>query len=243
MKVYPQASQEQFQQVSPATLNDNTFNAIGQYNGQLDGQNIPVASINRNKFVPPTVTTTSPGNVKKITMLGQTQDYYFARRWNTEEDSENWYEYGNTYELTSNQRSSGWNTVGVINTDYKNLYLDFEAKEGSLNGCADINFRRGTDLIEDDTNVIQEIGVNNYVQWGVFCNGILIAETSRLFAQCFNVSLPFKLLCGSQNIRLELKWKLNYSNEWSQVDHPTDEVPRDNLEIFGLQVWVCNTKR
>jgi hypothetical protein len=243
MKVFPQASQEQFQQVSPSTLNDNTFHAIGQYNGRLDGQNIPVASIGRDKFKPPTVTTTNNGNVRKIEMFGQTQDYYMVRRWNTEEDGENWYEYGNTYALNASPRSSGWNTVGVINNDYKRVYLEFDAKEGALNGCADINFRRGTDLILDDNSVIQEIGLNNYVQWGVFCNQILVAETGRLYPQCFNVSLPFKLLCGSQNIRLELKWKLNYSNEWNQLPAKTESTPRDNLEIFGLQIWVCNTKR
>ncbi len=239
MKVFTQVGQKDLDQVKPENINDNTRQVVGEYNGKLDGQNFPVATVDKFKLTPSTLTSQSTANVFGFKHEGQTQDYHFVRRWNTYELGVSVHKPLFNFDLQNNSWSSGWNNLGDIDAVFNDLVLEFDAHSGTLNGCFDINFRHGFDVLEITAGSNQIRGEEWWSRWGLFCNDVLIAETSRVYPRLSNLSVPFKLFVGSQPVRLELKWQANNT----PPDTATVDTIMSRMEIYGASIWACNTKR
>ena len=121
MKVYTQQGQKRFDQVKPESINDNTQAVVSVYNGRIDGQNFPINTLDKLKFAPSSVTSISTANVYGFVFNGQTQDYYFVRRWNTYEGSVNIHLPLLSFDLNASNWSSGWNNL----RDIDNTFNDF----------------------------------------------------------------------------------------------------------------------
>lgn len=238
MKVFTQVGQKNHDQVKPENINDNTRTVVGEYNGRLDGQNFPVDTIDKLKLAPATLTSQSTVNVYAFKHVGQTQDYHFVRRWNTYEGSINVHLPLYNFDLQNNSWSSGWNNLEDIDVAFNDLVLEFEAESGTLNGCFDINFRHGVDVLDITQNNPEVFGDDWWSRWGLFCNDVLIAETGRMYPRLSNLSVPYKLFVGSQPVRLELRWQTNNTPPSASVD-----TPFSRMEIYGASIWACNTKR
>ena len=241
MKVFTQVGQKNHDQVKPENINDNTRTVVGEYNGRLDGQNFPVDTIDKLKLAPATLTSQSTVNVFGFKHVGQTQDYHFVRRWNTYEGSVNIHYPLVAFDLQNNSWSSGWNNLGDIDNAFNDLVLEFEAESGTLNGCFDINFRHGFDIIEDNNQDALPWSENWWSRWGIFCNDILIAETGRVYPRLANLSIPFKLFVGSQPLKLDLRWQTITTNPVDELS--VEDNPISIMEIYGASIWACNTKR
>jgi hypothetical protein len=241
MKVFTQVGQKNHDQVKPENINDNTRTVVGEYNGRLDGQNFPVDTIDKLKLAPATLTSQSTSNVYAFKHVGQTQDYHFVRRWNTYEGSVNIHYPLVAFDLQNNSWSSGWNNLGDIDNAFNDLVLEFEAESGTLNGCFDINFRHGFDIIEDNNQDALPWSKNWWSRWGIFCNDILIAETGRVYPRLANLSIPFKLFVGSQPLKLDLRWQTITTNPVDELS--VEDNPISIMEIYGASIWACNTKR
>lgn len=244
MKVYTEVAQKNYDQVKPESINDNTRLVVGEYNGRLNGQNMPVNALNQNKFIPPTGTDAVIIDVKELEWIGQTQSYYRVRRWNTYEDGINIHRPMESIDLNNFNWSSGWNNLTEVSTEFERFYIEFQANSGTLNGCFDINFRHGVDriLVEvEGEPSVQTFSEDWYTRWGLFCNDVLIAETGRCYPRLENLSIPFHLFVGTQPVRLELKWQtVNYN---ANEEFGYSPLPYSRLEIYGANIWVCNTKR
>jgi hypothetical protein len=241
MKVYTQVGQKDNDQVKPENINDNTRTVISEYNGKLDGQNFPVQTIDKLKLAPSVLTSQSTAKVFAFKHIGQTQDYHYVRRWNTYEGSKTIHQPLVTFDLQAENWSSGWNDLVNIDADYEGVVLQFDAKNGTLSGCFDINFRHGLDVITNSSGTDVAFGQDWWSRWGLFCNDILIAETGRVYPRLANLSVPFKFLVGSQPVRLELKWQTITTNP--EDDLGVDTNPSSIMEIYGASIWTCNTKR
>ena len=241
MKVFTQVGQKNYDQVKPENINDNTRAVIGEYNGRLDGQNFPVDTIDKLKFAPPTLTSQSTANVYGFKHEGQTQDYHFVRRWNTYEQGQDIHRPLVTFDLQNNSWSSGWNNISDIDAAFNDLVLEFEAKSGTLNGCFDIDFRHGTDMILNHQSTATIWSNDWWSRWGLFCNDILIAETGRVYPRLQNLSIPFKIFVGTQPVRLELKWQTINTSPNQELN--IIATPESYMEIYGASIWACNTKR
>jgi hypothetical protein len=242
MKVFTQVGQKNYDQVKPENINDNTRSVVGEYNGRLDGQNFPVETIDKFKLAPPTLTSVGALNVFGFKHVGQTQDYHFVRRWNTYEGGLNVHLPLYSFNLQSNDWSSGWNNLCDIDFTFNNLFLEFEAESGTLHGCFDINFRHGTDIMLDSSGELHQVWSNDWwSRWGLFCNDILIAETGRVYPRLENLSVPFKLFVGTQPVRLELRWQTVNTSPEQALGVGTQ--PISIMEIYGASIWCCNTKR
>ena len=239
MKVFTQVGQKNHDQVKPENINDNTRTVVGEYNGRLDGQNFPVDTIDKLKLAPSTLTSQSTSNVYAFKHVGQTQDYHFVRRWNTYEGSINIHLPLYNFDLQNNSWSSGWNNLEDIDAAFNDLVLEFEAESGTLNGCFDINFRHGFDVLDFTQNNPAVFGNDWWSRWGLFCNDVLIAETGRVYPRLSNLSVPYKLFVGSQPVRLELRWQTNNTPPTTT----TYDTPFSRMEIYGASIWACNTKR
>lgn len=241
MKVFTQVGQKDLDQVKPENINDNTRQVIGEYNGKLDGQNFPVSTIDKLKLAPPTLTSQSTAKIYAFKHIGQTQDHYFVRRWNTYEGSVNIHYPLVSFDLQAESWSSGWNDLVDIHADYQGLVLQFDAKSGTVNGCFDINFRHGIDVIADSSSADKAWSGDWWSRWGLFCNDILIAETGRVYPRLANLSVPYKIFVGSQPVRLQLKWQTITTNPKDELG--VDTHPSSVMEIYGASIWACNTKR
>ena len=240
MKVYTQHGQKRFDQVKPDSINDNTKSTIGVYNGRLDGQNVPVASIDNTKFIPCNVTSNNTADLYAFAWTGQTQDYYFIRRWqDLEETSDGIHKPLVFFNLLSDDWSSGWNNITEVDSTFSEFILNLNSQSGTLSGCFDINFRHGVD-VQEVSGVIYNIGMEWWTRWGLFCNDVLIAESGRVYPRLENLSIPFSISVGTQPIKLELKWQ-TVSTEDRPAGSTTDVI--NNLEIYGASIWACNTKR
>lgn len=241
MKVYTEVAQKNYDQVKPESINDNTRLVVGEYNGRLNGQNMPVNALNQNKFIPPTGTDVVITGVRKLEWIGQTQSYYCVRRWNTYEDSTNIHIPMENIDLNNFNWSSGWNNLTEVSSEFERFYIEFQANSGTLNGCFDINFRHGEDWLEyEDARYLYS--QDWYTRWGLFCNDVLIAETGRCYPRLENLSIPFHIFVGTQPVRLELKWQTVTSTLAELIPGYTG-TSRSRLEIYGANIWVCNTKR
>jgi len=239
MKVYTQHGQKRFDQVKPDSINDNTKSTIGVYNGRLDGQNVPVASIDNTKFIPCNVTSNNTADLYAFAWTGQTQDYYFIRRWqDLEETSDGIHKPLVYFDLQTEDWSSGWNNITEVDSTFSEFILNFNSQSGTLNGCFDINFRHGVD-VQTVSTVVHVVGMEWWTRWGLFCNDVLIAESGRVYPRLESLSIPFSISIGTQPIKLELKWQTV-----STEDRPAGGTePFGKLEIYGASIWACNTKR
>ena len=241
MKTFTQVGQNRFDQVKPENINDNTRVVIDQYNGRMDAQNMPTSIIDQDKLVAPTVTDAVVINCRETNWQGQTQSYFRVRRFNTTEKGVTYFFPDVVIDLNAIDWSSGWNNLTSMHSDYQNFFIDFTSNEGSLNGCMDINFRRGTDIVTPATGGNVEVGQDHWIQWGLFVNDILVCDTGRLYPRLENISIPFKILCGTQNIRVEIKFKTIFTQAAQKIS--SSNTQKNNLEIYGANIWVCNTRK
>lgn len=247
MKQFTEKSQSEFEQVKNININDNTKPVINEFNGKLDGQNMPVGAMSVEKLINPTATSTSTTKVYGFDWIGETQSYHVVRRNSPYEGVENpslpplEFRPILSFDLTNNAWSAAWNEAQELSSDWTDFSLEFKSTAGMLHGCADINFRHGTDIIDDKSNNHVEYGDEQWTRWGVFVNDVLVADTGRLSPRLENVLLPFKIPCGSQPVVIKLKWQTVALKPNSSLYNTPN--PKEVLEIFGLQLWCCNTWR
>lgn len=245
MKVFSQVGQKNLDQVKPENINNNTRKVVGEYNGKLDGQNVPVDSIDKLKLKPSSVNNNFAPNVHGFDFIGQTQNYHFIRRWKVLDSGSDIHTPLVNFDLHNNSWFSGWNNLTEIDSTFNNFALEFEAESGVLSGCFDVNFRHGTDRLkrrEDDLDFFESWSFDWWSRWGLFCNDVLIAETSRIYPRLINVSIPYKIFVGSQPVRLELKWQTIDTAPTASFSTQFDQV-KSSMEIYGAAIWACNTKR
>ena len=142
--------------------------------------------------------------------------------------------------------SSGWNKlVDYGSMDY--TFLEFDAQEGMLTGEAISDFHHGVDRIVyqsgsggDEVTIRVFFGFDWNTQWGVFVNDVLVAQTSTIFARRITATIPFKVPCGSQKVKIELKWKATTSDAIGTAYQGNPSRP---IDIYGAEIMCRNTKR
>lgn len=242
MKKFDKMAQRQFDQVKGETLYDNVKEQVSNYNGKLDGQNLPINSIDTDKLVPPVFTDTDTATTDAFTWVGETQAYYQVRRSNfLDNNIGNFSQPILTFDLNNEDWRAGWNNVVEL-TNYGNFFLNFQAKDGMVYGCADINFRHGYDITEEVGSGVGEVwGKDWWVRWGVFINDVLVAETGQTYPRLENLVIPFAIPVGTQDVRIELKFQTITTNVSLSGVYPL--VPESNLEVYALQIWANNQKK
>jgi hypothetical protein len=146
------------------------------------------------------------------------------------------------FDLQNNSWSSGWNNLSDIDADFNDLVLQFDAHNGTLHGCFDINFRHGVDMLLNDASLATAWSNDWWTRWGIFCNDILIAESGRVYPRLENLSIPYKIFVGQQPVKLELRWQTVNTNPEDALNVP-GATAYSRMEIYGASIWCCNTKR
>lgn len=245
-KHYTEKPSVRHQQTKSENLNDNITKTLGEVNGNLNSNNLPVDSLTFANFSNPICSETTSNATTTLKFEGATQNYHRVRRWNTFEDSNDMWVPVETINLQTANWSTGWNKlVDFGSMDY--TFLDFDAKEGMLTGCAVIDFHHGVDRIVyqsgeggDEVTIRTFFGNDWWTGWGVFVNDTLVAETSNIYARRITCNIPFKVPVGSQKVKIDLRWRAKTSDA---VGTAYQGNPSRPLDIFGAEIWVRNTKR
>ena len=247
-KVWTQLPIDQFEAVKPDTVNKNIEAYIGEFNGKLNGLNMPVNSVTIQKLkLPQPEEAFASGLVTKFNSVGSTQGYHFTRRTGTKEGSLDIWTPLATINLKVDNWSRGWNDIALL-TNWESFPMQFEAKEGMLVGCATIDWHHGTDMIEitvdgDATRV--QGGFQWWSEWGVFVNDVLVARSGFIYPKRHTTQLPFSIPCGSQPVSITTKWISNTGNLQPVSGYviATAKPHGTVFDIFGATIWCRNEYR
>lgn len=237
MKKFTEQINEQFGQVKPENLNENTNVWLNNWNGQLDSQNLPVNSIDRTKLVEPTSSKTTATSTF-LDWKGQTQNYAQVRFYSGDEGGIN--DWLSSYQilLKTDDWTTGWNRLSETISDF---YLITEAQEGMISGQFNINWWLGLNTFKDTGAASAAWGDDWWIRWGLFLNDNLIADTGNLYPREENTCVPFKVPVGTQKIRLDLRWKTITNNpDPTIMFDPTIDVS-GYIQILGANIWANNT--
>lgn len=251
-KVWTQLPIDQFEAVKPDTVNKNIEAYLGEFNGKLNGLNMPVNSVTISKLkLPQPEEPFVTGPVTKYNSVGSTQGYHFTRRTGVNEGGLDIWTPLSTVDLKVDNWSRGWNDVAQLSS-WESFPMQFEAKEGMLVGCATIDWHHGTDIVKvlEGGSVLPpdvvQAGFQWWTDWGIFVNDVLVARSGNIYPRRHTTQLPFSIPVGSQPVSITVKWMTNTGNlkgdgTWVVVSpaKPHGTV----LDIFGITIWTRNQFR
>jgi hypothetical protein len=241
-KTYQVIPNHQFGQVKSDNINGNITGVLDEWNGNLGSNNLPIKALTNAAFKDG-AGTTGFSLSRKATWTGQSQNYHRVKRWNVAEAGLNVWDVVESIDLGTSNWGKGWNPLENYGTFSEN-YLDFDAKEGMLVGCAVIDFFHGYNRVvyqgPNDETFRVFVGGEWWTQWGVFVNDTLVAETSDTFPRRETINLPFKVPVGSQKLKIDLRWKSITSDAIGTGFLGNPSTP---LEIYGAEIWVRNVYR
>jgi hypothetical protein len=239
-KTWAEKPNHDFMQVKSENLNSNIVGVLDEFNGNLGSNNLPVSALTNAHFKDGTGSTGFSLS-RKATFTGQGQNYHRVKRWNVAEAGLDVWEYVESVNLTVDNWGKSWNPLENFGTFSEN-YLDITAKEGMLVGCAVIDFFHGFNriLYGDDPVIRAFFGKSWWTQWGVFINDTLVAETGEVYPRRETINLPFKVPCGSQDLKIDLRWRTTTSDAIGTGFLLDPSTP---LEIYGAEIWVRNIYR
>ena len=241
MKVFRQQEPKTFDQVKPEALNDNTTTAINQYNGHLGCQTMPINTISNEKLVPPTssiVSSSASHFPTKYNWKGQTQSYNSVRQWTGVEGGINSYLANIQILLQLETWNSGWNNL-ASQPKYADFDLNIETQEGTLNGQMIVNFFHGVQCFSDGS-ANATFGEDWWTRFGLFLNGQLIADTGKAYPRGECLVVPWKVPIGTQTVNLSMRWQTISTGVLTGAGTFTAD-PSTYVEIYGAEVWACNT--
>ena len=228
--------------------NDEINQSVGELNGGLDQNNMPLDSVTRGQLVP-VVKTIIAGPPYQETFVMPSQDYHISE-WCA----------GGTVIIPVTEWQIGWNKFEQGNgNDKTGFVLDFVSSEGMLKGeaCIDMEMRISTYIYKYLVPDIGFVYVNDMKdkhtgEIGVFVNDTLVARTGPLWMACGRHSyvVPWSTPIGSGPCHVDVRWIVDFSNEQTTqaigtVNYQTLSFSPFTapLKIYNRIFWCRNEKR
>ncbi len=238
-KHYKKIPLKRYQQAKPDTFNKNMESSLAEFNGNLNGNNMPVDAIVNDNFLNPTIPESdfSGGGVVRKSSRVPSQAYYYSQKfgWDT---GDVW-----TPELSIDLKSDnwgrGWNRLDAYG-QFDDFPLQFKAKEGMLVGCAVIDWHHGINRVSSQQGGQLYVGGDWSTQWGVFVNGVEAARSGTIYPRRHTTQIPFSMPCGSQPVTIDIRFiaKTTLDNSSQFLGDPTTL-----LDIFGAEIYTRNVIR
>ena len=238
-KTFDEIPLGQNQQVKTSSLNTNIEKYLGEFNGNLDSNNMPVNALTTTELAVPIVpeTDVSAGGIYKRSSRTPTQAYHDV--WIASWDSSNIWTPVQSIDLKADDWRRGWNRLDSY-SQFQNFPLEFDAREGMLVGCATIDWHRGVNRknTNTDPSFTSFVGYDWWTEWAVFANNVPVARSGVIYPRRHTTQLPFSVPVGSQNIRLDIRFA-------TLTDRPAtfSGDPTTNLDIFSAEIFSRNIYR
>jgi len=230
-----------------APQNNEINQAVGELNGSLDQNNMPLDSVDRSKLIAPVVTVIAADPAQN-NYVYQTQAVYIAEKCTS------------TVSIPVTQWSVGWNAFEAAATsgDRTGFVLNFTAQEGMLKGEAVLDFENRQSyflyraLFPDDIINYQD-GANirdeHTGELGVFVNDVLVARTGPLWIACgrHTYTIPYATPVKSGPVKVDVRWLISYFNVFKVLFTDTLYFPGVNqvypVQVYSRQLWCRNQYR
>jgi len=240
MKTFTDIPIAQNQAVKPETVNNNFEKYLNEWNGNLNGNNMPVFSVQDDNVQGAKPAFTSIANVTKFFADLQTQGYYKVRRSSSFEGNTDVWTPILTLDLKTDDWSKGWNRLQYY-SGFEDFSLNFSSTEGMLVGCAIIDWQHGTDALLvnlDEINFSSARGHDWTSEWGVFVNDVLVGRTGVISPQRHTTEIPFSIPCGSQNIKIDVRW-ISVISDYNTLGQPHGS----EFVVYSAEIWCRNVYR
>lgn len=211
------------QAIKADDLNRELTDAARQFNGGIDQHQVPLEAIVRTKIAPPEVDYPETYTGTKST-YGASSSYHRSVKQSDDEDTPDV-----TIDPGEDDATAGWRSLwplrSVPTTD--GVVLELTAREGMIRGEFHVDVeRRLSYLRKNDTvggpDIWISIGKLNWLRFGVFANGSLIADTGLIYPRRTTVALPFAAPAPAGYCRIEAMFIQNTLFQIAEND-PTDE--------------------
>jgi hypothetical protein len=242
VKVWTDLPLHQNEATKPQTFNNNFEKVLNEFNGNLNGNNFPMYAVQTNDIANPGQATGFSGAVSGFEIELTSQGFYSIRRSSSFEGSTDVWTPILVLDLKTDDWSKGWNNLNYF-SGFSQFGLNFDAREGMLVGCATIDWAHGTDTLSATTGdppvSFQAVRGHDWVsQWGVFVNDVMVGRTGEIPPKRHTCSIPFSIPCGSQNIKVDVRWISSIS------DYNTSGAPHGTVfEVYSAEIWTRNVVR
>jgi hypothetical protein len=226
--------------VQPASLNFNLGKMLNEFNGNLNGLNLPVHSVASSHMQAPNAGLISSGAFDKFNVSLPSQAYHWTKVDNRNIGGTDIWTPLLRLNLLTDNWTKGWNRLSDY-SPFTAWNVQFDAFEGSLVGCATIDWGHGTDMIrqtEGGLTFNKAAGYDWWTEWGVFVNDVLVARTGQIPPRRHTVQLPFNVPIGSQPVDVQLKFMTNNS-----IVIGVDNSHGTEVDVFSATCWVRNVYR
>jgi hypothetical protein len=224
--------------------NDELNQSVGELNGSLDQNNLPLNSVDRTRLVAP-VQTVIVGPPAQVGYTYPSQSYYIAQVCNS------------TVSLPVTEWSMGWNSfeASASPSNRSGFVLDFEAQEGMLKGEAVIDFEHRQSYFlfvaarEDVSTYGALIKDQHTGELGIFVNDVLVGRTGPVYIACgrHTYIIPYATPVKSGPVHVDVRWLIDYKNVYKVFTSGTSYGIGVN-QIYPIQVrsrllWCRNQYR
>lgn len=226
-------------------FNSEIMGAVQEFNGQLDGHQLPLQQITASHIKQPTAST------QYINMDGTYSTYMTTQSYHQSEHT-----VGNTFaRLEYNnvlwQGGNAWIRLrDVLVDDSVNLggaQLTFNALEGMLVGCAVIDFFFDPGEYEFTNNVgtadrLIAFDEEYYIEWGVFIDDVCVSQSGLIWPRRMTLNLPFNAPVSSKLCKVDIRFKIVFADT---VDFPAgfNIFREQGMQYNGGNLWVRNQYR
>jgi hypothetical protein len=224
--------------------NDELNQSVGELNGSLDQNNLPLNSVDRTRLVAP-VQTVIVGPPAQVGYTYPSQSYYIAQVCNS------------TVSIPVTEWSMGWNSFEASSTpsNRSGFVLDFEAQEGMLKGEAVIDFEHRQSYflfvakLENVSTYGSLIKDQHTGELGIFVNDVLVGRTGPVYIACgrHTYTIPYATPVKSGPVHVDVRWLIDYKNVYKVFTSGTSYGIGVN-QIYPIQVrsrllWCRNQYR
>jgi hypothetical protein len=245
--------------------NEEINQSVGELNGGLDQNNLPLDSVDRDRLVPPVRTDilTSP---QQVNYVMPSQDYYLA------EQCLEFVDPLSGIEVAADTWLIGWQKLESLpGNDKDGFVLNFTATEGMIKGeaCLDAEMRQSCYLYEVNSipanpgdpvvsTLIENIKDTHTGEFGVFVNDLLVARTGPIWLSCGRHSyvIPYSCPIASGACHIDVRWIIDFKNEGVgfgttvNYNFPTNFPAPDGTGLYTAPLvlrnailWARNQKR
>jgi hypothetical protein len=238
-------------QAKEEDFNSEIMGAVQEFNGQLDGHQLPLQQITASHIKQPTAST------QYINIDGTYSTYMTTQSYHQSEHT-----VGNTlarleYNNPLWQGGNSWIRLrDVLIDDGVNVggaQLTFNALEGMLVGNAVIDFffdpgeyevtlsASGTPVTADRLIAYDE---PYYIEWGVFIDDVCVSQSGLIWPRRMTLNLPFNAPVSSKLCKIDIRFKIGFADTVTLFTQAGYTLFREQgMQYNGGNLWVRNQYR
>lgn len=220
-----------------------------EVNGNLDQHNIPVASIGRAKLRNGTVAEPGATLSTYLATSSYHRSLFFQADGTTAQD---------TLDPGADEFGMAWVPLADLTNSDHGTVLEFTGREGMLTGQAVVDFELRNNFVRV-TSTLPSISyatrhLDDYIQLGVFVNGVLVADSGPISPRRFTLDLPFCCPAPPGEVRVETRVKLVVQRQpddgYTNADGTVYEYPAGDgalqypaVKFYGTALYARNKYR